>query len=60
MCTLEGASLFYPQNDDEAHAVIEFWNNTYPSGKWTVFVGLTDIITEGVFETIDGVYKLHN
>ena len=56
MCALEGASLFYAQNDDEAHAVIEFWNKTHPSGDWTVFVGLTDVMTEGEFETIDGTY----
>ncbi|KAH9645904.1 hypothetical protein HF086_010103 [Spodoptera exigua] len=29
-CALEGASLFYPENDDEAHAVLSFWNATQP------------------------------
>ena len=58
MCAVEGASLFYAESDDEADAVIEFWNKTHPSGDWTVFVGLTDIMSEGVFETIDGTYQI--
>lgn len=52
MCALEGASLFYPENDDEAHAVLSFWNATQPY-RW-VYVGISDLIVKGVFETIDG------
>ncbi|KAF9790180.1 hypothetical protein SFRURICE_010840 [Spodoptera frugiperda] len=52
VCALEGASLFYPENDDEAHAVLSFWNATQPY-RW-VYVGISDLIVKGVFETIDG------
>ena len=59
VCAQEGASLFYPENSDEANAVIAFWklyqSNTKTDDTW-VFVGLSDIITEGEFETIDGEY----
>ncbi|KAF9421847.1 hypothetical protein HW555_002287 [Spodoptera exigua] len=53
VCALEGASLFYPENDDEAHAVLSFWNATQPY-RW-VHVGISDLIVKGVFETIDGL-----
>lgn len=52
MCALEGASLFYPEDDNEAHAVLSFWNNTQPF--WSVHVGISDLIVKGVFETIHG------
>ena len=54
-CDEEGASLFYPENDVEQNAVLSFRNTTQPSVKW-VFVGISDLMTEGVFETIDGMY----
>ena len=57
VCVQEGASLFYPENSDEANAVIAFWklyqNNTPAYNTW-VFVGISDIMYEGEFETIDG------
>ena len=56
-CALEGASLFYPENSKETNTVISFWKRcqtyTRPSDVW-IFVGISDIITEGAFETIDG------
>ena len=59
VCAQEGTSLFYPENSDEANAVISFWKpyqtNTPIDDSW-VFVGISDIISEGEFETIDGKY----
>nr|QWY13121.1 IML24 [Mythimna separata] len=53
VCALEGASLFYAENRDEANAVISWWKTVQPNVKFA-FVGISDIITESVFETIDG------
>ncbi|KAJ8722470.1 hypothetical protein PYW07_003650 [Mythimna separata] len=53
VCALEGASLFYAENRDEANAVISWWKTVQPNVKFA-FVGISDIITEGKFETIDG------
>ncbi|KAJ8722596.1 hypothetical protein PYW07_003776 [Mythimna separata] len=53
LCALEGASLFYAENEEEAKAVISFWNTTQPQVP-SINVGLHDIETEGIFETIDG------
>ncbi|XP_021181291.3 C-type mannose receptor 2 [Helicoverpa armigera] len=52
LCALEGASLFYPQNDHEAHIVISYWNATQP--HHAILLGISDLIVKGVFETIDG------
>lgn len=52
-CALEGASFFFPENRDEANAVITFWKSVQPTISWA-FVGLSDIISEGIFETVDG------
>lgn len=63
ICSEEGASLFYPENTAEANAVISYWKLTEndsqhgTTGTWHtgwVYVGMSDIISEGVFETIDG------
>ena len=53
-CAREGASLFYPENEDEQNAVMLFRNTTEPNVKW-VFVGISDQMVEGSFVTIDGV-----
>lgn len=55
MCALEGASLYYAENADEVNAVATFWSGNQPSIPW-VFVGLTDEMAEGLFETIDRTY----
>ena len=55
MCALEGSTLFYAENADEAKVIISFWNKTQPYIPW-VFVGLSDILAEGFFETVDGTY----
>uniref|UniRef100_A0A2A4K0G1 C-type lectin domain-containing protein n=1 Tax=Heliothis virescens TaxID=7102 RepID=A0A2A4K0G1_HELVI len=52
LCALEGASLFYPQNDEEAHTVISFWNSTQP--HYAIYIGISDLVVKGVFESIDG------
>nr|QWY13112.1 IML15 [Mythimna separata] len=52
-CALEGASLWYPENQEEADAVISHWNSTQPTW-WAVTIGMSDLIVKGLFETIDG------
>ena len=54
MCALEGASLFYPDNSKEATALISFWTARYDTPQ--IFLGLSDILVEGLFETIDGMH----
>ncbi|KAI5646937.1 lectin c-type domain-containing protein [Phthorimaea operculella] len=51
-CELEGSSLFYPEDDNEANEVIAFWNKTQPF-SW-VYIGISDLLAKGVFQTIDG------
>ncbi|CAH0721768.1 unnamed protein product, partial [Brenthis ino] len=52
-CSKEGALLFYPNDDDEANIVLNFWNNTQPF-SW-VFIGISTPNVKQVFETVDGV-----
>ncbi|KAJ8722639.1 hypothetical protein PYW07_003819 [Mythimna separata] len=53
VCSQEGASLFYPENDKEVNAVIAIWNANH-SNVAKITLGLSDILVEGLFETIDG------
>ncbi|KAJ8722599.1 hypothetical protein PYW07_003779 [Mythimna separata] len=61
MCVLEGATLYYAENVKEVNAVAAFWNRTQP-GIPSVFVGLTDLMAEGLFETVDGrpIFEVYN
>lgn len=52
MCDREGATLYYAENVAEVNAVASFWIRNQPAIPW-VFVGLTDEMAEGLFETID-------
>ncbi|KAJ8732503.1 hypothetical protein PYW07_015102 [Mythimna separata] len=52
-CALEGASLWYPENQEEADAVISYWNSTQHTW-WSVTLGMSDLLVKGLFETIDG------
>lgn len=56
-CALEGAKLFYPQDANEAEAVIRLSTETQPF-NW-MFVGFTKAIAKEVFETIDGQLLAH-
>lgn len=51
-CAMEGASLFYAEDEIEADAVMGLWNRTQPF-SW-VYVGISDLLAKGVWETIDG------
>ncbi|XP_049867542.1 secretory phospholipase A2 receptor-like [Pectinophora gossypiella] len=51
-CEMEGASLFYAETDDEANDVISWWNQTQPF--YWVYVGISDLLAQEVYETIDG------
>ncbi|KAJ8707358.1 hypothetical protein PYW08_010610 [Mythimna loreyi] len=55
VCADEDAILFYPRNRKEVNAAIYFWERDHsaPPSLW-IFVGISDIRTEGVFETVDG------
>ncbi|RVE40947.1 hypothetical protein evm_014403 [Chilo suppressalis] len=53
VCEMEGATFFYPEDEAEANAVLEFWNKTQPF-SW-VYIGVSDLLVKGVFETIDGI-----
>ena len=52
-CALEGGILWHPENDEEAHALLSFWNGTQPKIRW-IYVGLSDILVEGEFVTVEG------
>ncbi|XP_047527581.1 C-type mannose receptor 2-like isoform X1 [Vanessa atalanta] len=52
-CSMEGATLFYPDDDDEANVVINYWNETQPF-SW-VYIGISTPNVKQVFETVDGV-----
>lgn len=55
VCGQEGATFWHPDNDSEAKALLSFWNRTKPNIEW-IYVGLSDLFVEGVFETVDGTY----
>lgn len=54
ICKLEGASFYYAENDDEAKVVLDFWHQTQPLPR--VWVGISDLVAKGVFETYDGTF----
>lgn len=47
--------MFYAEDEIEADAVQSLWNRTQPQFAW-VYVGISDLLAKGVFETIDGQY----
>ncbi|KAJ8725733.1 hypothetical protein PYW08_003916 [Mythimna loreyi] len=53
VCALEGATLWHPDHDNEANDLIAFWKRTKPQIEW-IFVGLSDLLVEGLFETVNG------
>ncbi|XP_049695020.2 macrophage mannose receptor 1 [Helicoverpa armigera] len=52
-CALEGAILFHPTDGAEAQVAISFWNATQPAING-IYLGLSDMISEGEFLTVDG------
>ncbi|XP_028170800.1 CD209 antigen-like protein E isoform X3 [Ostrinia furnacalis] len=52
LCAMEGATLFYPENQEEADAVSLYWNATQPFPH--IFIGASSLIAKGIFETVDG------
>ncbi|KAJ8725740.1 hypothetical protein PYW08_003923 [Mythimna loreyi] len=53
ICAQELATFWYPENDYEAKVFLEFANKTKPTLMY-MFVGMSDLLAEGVFETVDG------
>lgn len=52
-CTREGSSLFYPEGKDEALYVASIIQEHFPKDP-KAWIGISDILTEGEFETITG------
>ncbi|XP_072943530.1 lymphocyte antigen 75-like [Epargyreus clarus] len=52
-CVMEGATLFYPEDEEEAMAVIAFWNATMPKVQ-NIWVGVAAWNVREIYETIDG------
>ncbi|KAJ8725738.1 hypothetical protein PYW08_003921 [Mythimna loreyi] len=53
ICAQELATFWYPENDNEAKVFLEFANKTKPNIDY-MFVGMSDLLVEGVFETVEG------
>lgn len=51
-CEMEGARMFYPDDEDEVAAVVDHWNKTQPF-RW-IFIGVSTPNVKEVFETVDG------
>ncbi|KAI5652064.1 lectin c-type domain-containing protein [Phthorimaea operculella] len=51
-CLMEGANLFYAENEQEALEVVQFWNKTQAIDK--IYVGITDLVLKDNFQTVDG------
>ncbi|KAJ0174719.1 hypothetical protein K1T71_009827 [Dendrolimus kikuchii] len=55
LCKLEGASLFYPENESETDAVIEFWNRTESHNNFDwIYVGISSRFAKNTFTTTEG------
>lgn len=52
-CSLEGAKLFYAEDENEVDMVLADLNNTHPIIGW-VYVGISSHLAKGVFKTVDG------
>ncbi|KAJ2947450.1 hypothetical protein O0L34_g17233 [Tuta absoluta] len=61
-CELEGAVLFHAKDADEADTVIAFWNQTHPTKFDRIYVGMSDLLVQEVFQTLDGhsTHDAHN
>lgn len=53
MCELEGATIFYPEDQNEADAIRQLWNETQVVLP-RIYIGVASWIVKGVFETFDG------
>uniref|UniRef100_A0A2A4JYM8 C-type lectin domain-containing protein n=1 Tax=Heliothis virescens TaxID=7102 RepID=A0A2A4JYM8_HELVI len=53
ICAAEGGSLFFPENNEEAEAVVALWERTHPSYE-RFLLGMSELTTTGEFMTIDG------
>lgn len=53
-CAMEGAKLFYPQDANESEGVLSFLTETQPFKE--VVIGISDTLSTGVYETIDGEF----
>ncbi|KPI91593.1 Hemolymph lipopolysaccharide-binding protein [Papilio xuthus] len=57
-CALEGATLFYPEDQNEVDVVLAHLKETQPMYAW-IFVGISSKLAKGVFTTVDGVAIRH-
>ncbi|XP_053625135.1 macrophage mannose receptor 1 [Plodia interpunctella] len=56
ICEWEGATLFYPENEVEANAVLGYVKEA--QGYNHFWIGISSLLAKGVFETIDGLSLL--
>lgn len=56
-CAFEGAVLWVPETSEEVAVVTKFWLET-SKDTLLIYVGINDLISEGYFETIDGMLVL--
>ncbi|XP_013146067.1 PREDICTED: macrophage mannose receptor 1-like [Papilio polytes] len=52
-CKLEGATLFYPEDQYEVESITAYWNITH--GFNTIYIGVSDLVANEVYRTVDGV-----
>lgn len=55
-CKLEGATLFYPEDQYEVESITAYWNITH--GFNTIYIGVSDLVANEVYRTVDGELNL--
>lgn len=53
-CAFEGADLWVPETEEEFKNIKSYWQNRVHSNKTYMYLGISDRVIEGKFETIDG------
>lgn len=53
-CSLEGATLWSPETEEEFNYVKKFWENT-PSKTTYIYIGLNDLLSKKYYLNVDGM-----
>lgn len=56
VCEIDGAYLFYPEDEDEAKAVVSFWQETQ-SFSW-IYIGISAPFVPEVYQTVHGEFSV--
>ncbi|XP_013180701.1 PREDICTED: macrophage mannose receptor 1-like isoform X2 [Papilio xuthus] len=51
MCELEGATLFYPEDQYEVESITNYWNETHSFN--VIYIGVSDLVAKEVYATVD-------